>query len=89
MRWHEGLSLAQTVFTCIYIHQLNELQDEDAILEDAATSGRAPYPVEMLSIVLRAYTRATLKTCDVVMEEMLKRHLYDVSLTSILHAALI
>ena len=78
MRWHEGFALTQTVFTCMYTHQADDLLDEDAILEDAATSGRAPYPVELVSLVLRAYIRATLKTCDVVMEEILKRHLYDV-----------
>lgn len=62
----------------MYTHQVDDLLDEDAILEDAATTARAPYPVELVSLVLRAYVRATLKTCDVVMEEMLKRHLYDV-----------
>lgn len=79
MRWHEGLSLAQTVFTCMYVLRVDEMQDEEAVLEDAATNGKAPYPVELVTLVLRAYVRATLKTCDVMMEEMLKRHLYDVS----------
>jgi hypothetical protein len=80
MVWHAGHALSQSVFTCRYLHlaALSELQDEEAILEHAATSGRAPYPVQLISVVLRAFCRATLKTCDVAMEELLKRHLYDV-----------
>lgn len=78
MRWHEGLTLAQTVFTCMYIHQLDDMLDEEAVFEAAATAGKAPYPAELVSVILHAYVRATLKTCDVMMEEMLKRHLYDV-----------
>lgn len=77
MKWFQGYALAQTIFTCKYIHELDKLDLEDVFMRRAVDP---LYPVPLMTSVLRAFLRGTLKTCDVVMEEMLKRHVYDVGI---------
>lgn len=76
MKWFQGYALAQTIYTCKYVHELDKLEVEDAFMRRAADS---TYPVPLMTVVLRAFIRGTLKTCDMVMEELYKRHVYDVS----------
>jgi hypothetical protein len=76
MQFHQGYALAQTVFTCGYIHQLEQLDLEDAFLRRIEDN---TYPVELMTVVLRSFLRGGLKTCDILMEELIKGHTYDVS----------
>lgn len=46
------------------------------------------YPVQLMTVVLRSFLRGTLKTCDIAMEEMSKRHIYDVSYLQALSRAM-
>lgn len=76
MKWFQGYALAQTIFTCRYVHELDKLDLEDVYMRRAQDND---YPVPLMTVVLRAFIRGTLKTCDMAMEEMYKRHVYDVS----------
>lgn len=79
MSWHQGFALAQNVLTCAYIHDLDGLFSANTAFAKSAASRDTPnYPTELMSKVLRAYLRGALKTCDIVMEELLKGHVYDV-----------
>ena len=75
MKWFQGYALAQTIFTCKYMHALDKLELEDIFMRRAPDPS---FPVPLTTSVLRAFLRGTLKTCDIVMEEMLKRHVHDV-----------
>lgn len=76
MNWLQGYALAQTIFTCSYIHALDQLDLDDVFRRRTQDE---LLPVELTTIVLRAYLRGVLKTCDIQMEELLKGHAVDVS----------
>lgn len=83
MTWMQGYSLAQTLWTCRYMHDTEPLGWSDSTEAIIRSAGQrrlpAEYPHQLVSTVLRAYFRATLKTADIVMEELLKGRVYDVS----------
>ena len=78
--WLEGAALSQTVLTCAYVHELETLRNASAEIEESAIRRKiANYPAELVAVVLHGYLRGVLKTCNIMMEEMLKGHIYDVS----------
>lgn len=80
MKWFQGYALAQTVFTCKYVHELDKLDLDDVFMRRAPGTS---YPISLMTKVLRSFVRGILKTCDIVNEELLKRHVYDVGTCTI------
>ncbi|KZF20686.1 putative amino-acid N-acetyltransferase subunit Mak10 [Xylona heveae TC161] len=77
MAWHMGYPLSQTLFTSTYIDRL--LWPDPRTLNEAAFSreenDRAGGP--WLNIVLRAYSLALIKTCDIVHKRIGVEHCYE------------
>ena len=75
MTWHSGHSLSQTLYTCLYLDNL------DSITLDAFASSDKnddSIPAELVAIVLKAYILGTAKCCHLVWEEMYTGHVYEV-----------
>ncbi|KZS98798.1 hypothetical protein SISNIDRAFT_447615 [Sistotremastrum niveocremeum HHB9708] len=70
MTWHNGYALAQTVYTCLFVHH------RDAILRTPDTHDDSR-PREMLSKVLYSYVCGTLKCCDMAWRELAKGNVRD------------
>ena len=68
----------QTIHTCLYVHNMDILNKRESFAASARSKNLHQYPVELMTSVLHAFLRGCLKTCDIVMEEMLKGNLYDV-----------
>ncbi|KAN0059684.1 N-alpha-acetyltransferase, non-catalitic subunit [Thecaphora frezii] len=75
--WHLGRALSQTIYTCLYFHDLKKLSPRALeFLSRPSTSKPAP-PPELVCLVLRAFIVATVKTCDIVWNELTKQNVYD------------
>lgn len=79
MTWHTGHDLGTTLFTCQYVHHLEELQLFNLQRRWSSHLDAQDSSLELLSYVLRPYIRATIKTCDLVWCEFVKGHLIEVS----------
>jgi N-alpha-acetyltransferase 35, NatC auxiliary subunit len=73
MAWLSGHSLSQTVFTCMYFHDVFSL-----VQEKIEPSQRIDQPPELVSSVLKAYVLATTKCCHLVWREMVSGNVYEV-----------
>ncbi|KAI0062099.1 Mak10-domain-containing protein [Artomyces pyxidatus] len=73
MEWHSGFTLAQTVFTSLHVHQLDEL-DPDTMPPMQHDPSR---PIELVTIVLRAAVTGFLKSCDLAWRELSKGRVQD------------
>jgi hypothetical protein len=73
MAWLSGHSLSQTIFTCMYLHDVFSL-----VQENIAASDRIDQPAELVSSVLKAYVLATIKCCHLVWREMVSGNVYEV-----------
>jgi hypothetical protein len=82
MQWHAGNALSQTVFTLLFIHGLDEI-NPDTIPSQPQTDGDPDRPIELITVVLRAFISGMLKCCDLAWKDMSKGGIQDVSL--ILH----
>jgi hypothetical protein len=74
MTWHSGQDLSQTVFTCLYVLHLGNL-------DPAHFRSIGNYRPELMTSVLRSYVVAVLKTCDIAVEEFRRGHLVEVRLS--------
>ncbi|CAO3680378.1 unnamed protein product [Umbelopsis ramanniana] len=72
MAWLSGHSLSQTIFTCMYFHDVFSL-----VQEKIEPSERIDQPVELVSSVLKAYVLATTKCCHLVWREMVSGNVYE------------
>ncbi|CAO3658996.1 unnamed protein product [Umbelopsis vinacea] len=72
MAWLSGHSLSQTIFTCMYLHDVFSL-----VHENIAASDRIDQPAELVSSVLKAYVLATIKCCHLVWREMVSGNVYE------------
>lgn len=90
MSWHAGNSLAQTIFTCMYLHQIIDLTQHNFEAFHQAypvrhhgvethINGGTPNdpPGEFVHLVLKAYLVGLLRCCYHVWEEMSKGNLYE------------
>ena len=68
MAWHSGATLAQTVYTCMFVHHLDDLDPDYA---PAAQPALAP--------VLRAAVLGLLKSVDLAWRELSTCRVLDVS----------
>lgn len=73
MGWHEGHSLSQTVYTCLYFHEFSSL---DPGVWRLLIGNSQPYP--LVTSVLRSWMQGLIKTCDMVWREFAQRHVYEV-----------
>ncbi|KAG8814828.1 hypothetical protein FRC17_000962 [Serendipita sp. 399] len=78
--WHTGHSLSQSVFTCLYTHEIgigrlwNGSKVSTAILKLPQDPRR---PIQLITLVLRAAVHALLKTCDLAWREMTKGYINE------------
>ncbi|KAH8114195.1 Mak10 subunit, NatC N-terminal acetyltransferase-domain-containing protein [Phellopilus nigrolimitatus] len=70
MHWHAGNALAQTVFTCLYMHHL-------AALVSDAPRGVADRAVELVTRVVRPGIAGMVKCCDLAYRELTKGNVHD------------
>jgi N-alpha-acetyltransferase 35, NatC auxiliary subunit len=79
MAWHSGNTLSQTVFTCLYVHNLEEIDPEcfpyELILQEDPSR-----PWALVTFVLRAGVAAFLKCIDMAWRELSKGRVLDVSI---------
>jgi N-alpha-acetyltransferase 35, NatC auxiliary subunit len=79
MGWHVGNALAQTVFTLLYIHNLEDFNPD--LLPAEQSSQRDPRrPRELVTVVLRAFVLGLLKCCDLGWRELSQGGVLDVRL---------
>ncbi|KAI8575663.1 hypothetical protein K450DRAFT_260574 [Umbelopsis ramanniana AG] len=72
MAWLSGHSLSQTIFTCMYFHDVFSL-----VQEKIEPSQRIDQPPELVSSVLKAYVLATTKCCHLIWREMVSGNVYE------------
>lgn len=82
MAWHMGHPLSQTLFTSIYIDKL--LSPAPKTIEDARFD-RVQSESPLVSVALRAYCLALVKSCDLVHTRVAAEYYYEVSHHSIVH----
>jgi hypothetical protein len=70
MTFYAGHGLAQTVYSCLYVTHFDRFP-----LAGQVTGLHEP---ELLRLVLRAYILSTMKTCDIVWNEMIRGNLKEV-----------
>lgn len=79
--WHQGSALSQTLYTCLYFHDLKLLSPKHPRLQQSSPELAAHQPQEPLELiykVLRAFILATVKTIDIAWSELTSRqHLQD------------
>lgn len=77
MEWHAGNTLAQTVYTCLFVHNLEDIDPEYFAYEFAGPEDiRRPY--SLITFVLRAGVLGLLKSCDMAWRELSKCRVLDV-----------
>ncbi|KAJ3843014.1 Mak10 subunit, NatC N-terminal acetyltransferase-domain-containing protein [Lentinula raphanica] len=75
-QWHASNPLAHTVFTLLYAHCLYDV-DPDIIPSSSILNWDSSRPLELITIVIRAYTSALLKSCSLAWNELSKGTLPD------------
>ncbi|GBE82822.1 Mak10-domain-containing protein [Sparassis crispa] len=75
MEWHAGSTLAQTVYTLLYIHHLKDI-DPDTLMPEVTPDPLRPRG--LISIVLRASVLGLLKSCDLAWRELSKNKVYEI-----------
>ncbi|KAG6375824.1 hypothetical protein JVT61DRAFT_2681 [Boletus reticuloceps] len=76
MQWHTGYTLSQTIFSFLHVHALRET-DPELIPADQIGEVDHTRPLELVTIVLRAYVYGLLKSCDLSWRELNKGNVYD------------
>ena len=77
MEWHAGYTLPQTIYTCLYVHHLTDMNPE--VIPQHEQRERDPdRPLELVTVVIRAMIMGLLKCCDLVWRELSKGNLHDV-----------
>jgi hypothetical protein len=75
MEWHAGYTLPQTIYTCLYVHHLTDI-NPDLIPQEQPQRDPAR-PLELVTVVVRAAIMGFLKCCDLVWRELSKGRLHD------------
>ncbi|KAJ3807472.1 Mak10 subunit, NatC N-terminal acetyltransferase-domain-containing protein [Lentinula aff. lateritia] len=74
--WHASNPLAHTVFTLLYVHCLNDV-DPDVLPFLPMIDLDSSRPLELITVILRAYTSGLLKSCSLAWNELSKGSLLD------------
>ena len=78
MAWHFGCSLAQTVYTCLYVHHLEFINPALLSFADPPLQRTEERPLELTSLVIRAGVLGLVKCCDKAYRELDKGNVHDV-----------
>lgn len=76
MEWHVGYTLPQTIYTCLYVHHLTDI-NPDFIPQQEQLQRDPARPLELVTVVIRAAIMGLLKCCDLVWRELSKGRLHD------------
>jgi N-alpha-acetyltransferase 35, NatC auxiliary subunit len=80
MEWHAGYTLPQTIFSCLYVHYLADIDPEVFRFQEPPHQESAR-PLALVTVVLRAAITALLKCCDLSWRELNRGRLHDVCTT--------
>jgi hypothetical protein len=78
MDWHQGHSLSQTVYTCLYFFEFSNLNPTTWHSSQSPDLSR---PSELVTSVLKSWMQGLIKTCDMAWREYAQRHVYEVCLS--------
>lgn len=81
MEWHAGYTLPQTIYSCLYVHHLRDIDPEITPRHDSPQQG-SPRPPELVTVVLNAAITGLLKCCDFAWRELNRGRLHDVCTAS-------
>jgi hypothetical protein len=82
MEWHSGNTLSQTIFTCLFVHHLDDI-DPEFVPQDLQSKEDPLRPLGLITIVLRSAVFGLLKSCDLSWRELSKGGMREVSDTSL------
>ncbi|KAG7086374.1 hypothetical protein E1B28_002334 [Marasmius oreades] len=74
IEWHSANTLSHTVFTLLYVHCLQEI---DPDLLPYLLNADPQRPMELITVVLRAFVSGLLKCCDLSWKELIRGGLND------------
>ncbi|EJD06227.1 uncharacterized protein FOMMEDRAFT_166473 [Fomitiporia mediterranea MF3/22] len=77
MHWHAGNALAQTVYTCLYMHHLSTINHDVIHPRALAAFTDKRLPVQLISLVIRAGMIGMVKCCDLAYRELIKGNVHD------------
>ncbi len=80
MEWHAGYTLPQTIYSCLYVHYLADIDPEVFPFQEPPCPESARPPA-LVTVVLRAVITALLKCCDLSWRELNRGRLHDVCTT--------
>jgi N-alpha-acetyltransferase 35, NatC auxiliary subunit len=86
MEWHAGYNLPQTIYSCLYVHYLADINPEVVSRQQHMQQDPAR-PMELVTVVLNAAITGLLKCCDLAWRELNRGKLHDVGsrLSSYVH----
>ncbi|KAI0282481.1 Mak10 subunit, NatC N-terminal acetyltransferase-domain-containing protein [Russula aff. rugulosa BPL654] len=76
MEWHAGYTLPQTIYSCLYVHYLADIDPEVFPFQEPPHQESAR-PSALVTVVLRAGITALLKCCDLSWRELNRGRLHD------------
>ncbi|KAF9265939.1 hypothetical protein L218DRAFT_897912 [Marasmius fiardii PR-910] len=74
IEWHSANTLSHTVFTLLYVHSLQEIDPDQLPYLLNADPQR---PMELITVVLRAFVSGLLKCCDLSWRVLMRGSLND------------
>ena len=76
MEWHAGYTLPQTIYSCLYVHCLADINPEVVPCQEPPQQDSRP--IELVTVVLNAAITGLLKCCDLAWRELSRGKLHDV-----------
>ena len=80
MEWHAGYTLPQTIYSCLYVHYLADI-DPEVFPSQELPHRESARPPALVTVVLRAAIVALLKCCDLSWRELNRGRLHEVCMT--------
>lgn len=80
MEWHAGYTLPQTIYSCLYVHYLADIDPEVFPFQEPLHR-ESIRPTALVAVVLNAAISALLKCCDLSWRELIRGRLHDVCTT--------
>ena len=80
MEWHAGYTLPQTIYSCLYVHYLADIDPEVFPFQEPLDR-ESTRPTALVTVVLNAAISALLKCCDLSWRELNRGRLHEVCTT--------
>ncbi|KAL5490669.1 MAK10 [Sanghuangporus weigelae] len=77
MHWHAGNALAQTVYTCLYMHHLAMIDIDSIPSEARRRFFDRGLPIQLTSLIIRSGVMGMVKCCDLAYRELVKGNVHD------------